>query len=219
MTLGLCSRVGSRFSIPQRKGWGRVHIALFCVLVLFCIFLACIPAIVIPLRRRDQIHTSISSTNPADSHSSLGIITVPITPVPFSPFPTPSDTPIPGVFPETGVSNPPPPSEAPGLGGLIPDFAQAWKTAHAKAKTMLQHFSLEQKVALTTGVGWEGGRCVGNIPAVADFPGLCLEVSTTSIFTTKGQSDSFGTSQDSPLGVRDTDFVTAFPTGVTTAST
>ncbi|PSR70416.1 hypothetical protein PHLCEN_2v13667 [Hermanssonia centrifuga] len=147
MTLGLCSRVGSRFSIPQRKG----------------------------------------------------IITVPITPVPFSPFPTPSDTPIPGVFPETGVSNPPPPSEAPGLGGLIPDFAQAWKTAHAKAKTMLQHFSLEQKVALTTGVGWEGGRCVGNIPAVADFPGLCLE--------------------DSPLGVRDTDFVTAFPTGVTTAST
>ncbi|EKM59357.1 glycoside hydrolase family 3 protein [Phanerochaete carnosa HHB-10118-sp] len=45
-----------------------------------------------------------------------------------------------------------------------------------------------------------GGRCVGNIPAIAGkFPGLCLE--------------------DSPLGVRDTDFVTAFPTGITAAST
>ena len=45
-----------------------------------------------------------------------------------------------------------------------------------------------------------GGRCVGNIPAIAeDFPGLCLE--------------------DSPLGVRFTDFVTAFPAGITVAST
>lgn len=45
-----------------------------------------------------------------------------------------------------------------------------------------------------------GGRCVGNIPAIAGkFPGLCLE--------------------DSPLGVRDTDFVTAFPTGITAAAT
>ena len=45
-----------------------------------------------------------------------------------------------------------------------------------------------------------GGRCVGNIPAISDdFPGLCLE--------------------DSPLGVRFTDFVTAFPAGITVATT
>ncbi|KAI0742388.1 glycosyl hydrolase family 3 N terminal domain-containing protein [Daedaleopsis nitida] len=44
-----------------------------------------------------------------------------------------------------------------------------------------------------------GGLCVGNIPAIADWPGLCLE--------------------DSPLGVRFADFATAFPAGVTVAST
>ena len=46
----------------------------------------------------------------------------------------------------------------------------------------MAEFTLEEKVNITTGVGWMGGRCVGNIPAVGDFPGLCLE--------------------DSPLGVR-----------------
>ena len=50
-----------------------------------------------------------------------------------------------------------------------------------------------------TGVFWEHGRCVGNIGTVNGWPGLCLE--------------------DSPLGVRDTDFVTAFPAGITSAST
>ena len=44
-----------------------------------------------------------------------------------------------------------------------------------------------------------GGRCVGNIPAVGPWPGLCLE--------------------DSPLGVRFTDFVTAFPAGINAAAT
>ncbi|EIW62605.1 uncharacterized protein TRAVEDRAFT_86238, partial [Trametes versicolor FP-101664 SS1] len=55
-------------------------------------------------------------------------------------------------------------------------------------------WSLKQKVATTTGVGRMDGSCVGNIPTVADWPGLCLE--------------------DSPLGVRNTDCVTAFPTGL-----
>ncbi|EGO02945.1 glycoside hydrolase family 3 protein [Serpula lacrymans var. lacrymans S7.3] len=64
---------------------------------------------------------------------------------------------------------------------------------------MIADFSVEQKVNISTGVGWEGGLCVGNTPAVGDFPGLCL--------------------QDSPLGVRDTDLVTSFPPGITTAST
>jgi hypothetical protein len=48
-------------------------------------------------------------------------------------------------------------------------------------------------------VGWENGLCVGNIASIDDFPGLCLE--------------------DSPLGVRFADFVTAFPAGINAAST
>ncbi|KAI0281739.1 glycoside hydrolase family 3 protein [Russula brevipes] len=60
-------------------------------------------------------------------------------------------------------------------------------------------WSLEQKVNVTTGVGWELGRCVGNIGPINDFPGLCLE--------------------DSPLGVRLADFATAFPADINAAST
>lgn len=57
---------------------------------------------------------------------------------------------------------------------------------------------------VTTGVGWTNGRCVGNIPPIEPihgrgWPGLCLE--------------------DSPLGVRFADFVTAFPTAVNAAAT
>ena len=98
------------------------------------------------------------------------------------------------MFPSTSPNTPPPPGSA-----LIPDFAPAWAAAHAKAKKLIASWSLEQKVNASTGVGWMGGLCVGNIPAIGDFPGLCLE--------------------DSPLGVRDTDFVTAFPAGITAATT
>ncbi|KAI0321103.1 glycoside hydrolase family 3 protein [Amylostereum chailletii] len=61
--------------------------------------------------------------------------------------------------------------------------------------------SLEDKVTMGTGVGLLGGNCIGNIPAVKSigFPGLCLE--------------------DSPLGVRATDGVSAFPAGINTAAT
>ncbi|KAI0364024.1 glycoside hydrolase [Pilatotrama ljubarskyi] len=121
-------------------------------------------------------------------------ITIPISSYPFSSFPVPSASPIPGVFPATSPQSPPPPGSS-----LIPDFGPAWARAHARARQLISGWSLEQKVATTTGVGWMGGRCVGNIPAIADFPGLCLE--------------------DSPLGVRFTDFVTAFPAGITTAAT
>ena len=60
-------------------------------------------------------------------------------------------------------------------------------------------FTLEEKVDITTGVGWVGGLCVGNTPPVGDFPGLCLE--------------------DSPLGVRSADFATTFPAGINAATT
>lgn len=54
---------------------------------------------------------------------------------------------------------------------------------------------------MTTGVGWESEKCVGNVGSIPrlGFRALCL--------------------QDSPLGVRDTDYVSAFPAGVTVAST
>ncbi|KIO17331.1 glycoside hydrolase family 3 protein [Tulasnella calospora MUT 4182] len=76
-----------------------------------------------------------------------------------------------------------------------------WADAHAAAKSFLKDWSLEEKVGLTTGVGWMGGRCVGNIDALSDkgWDGLCLE--------------------DSPLGVRLADYVTAFPAGINTAAT
>ena len=65
--------------------------------------------------------------------------------------------------------------------------------------------TLEQKVEIPTGSGLFHGRCIGNIAALSlpdrnlSWPGLCL--------------------QDSPLGVRFLNFVTAFPAGITVAST
>ncbi|KAF8346638.1 glycoside hydrolase family 3 protein [Amanita rubescens] len=117
----------------------------------------------------------------------------------FTPFPTPTEQPIPGVFPAAGPQNPPPVDSS-----LIPDFYPAWAAAYEKAKAMISGFSLEDKVNITTGVGWMGGRCVGNTPPVqsangTDWPGLCLE--------------------DSPLGVRFADHVTAFPAGINVATT
>ncbi|KAF9468335.1 glycoside hydrolase family 3 protein [Collybia nuda] len=117
----------------------------------------------------------------------------------FSPFPVPSQAPVPGVFTSTDPKSPPPVDSR-----IVPDFAPAWAAAYAKAKKKVAGFSLEEKVSVATGVGWQGGRCVGNIPSVEPvngrgWPGLCLE--------------------DSPLGVRFGDFVTAFPTGVNVAAT
>lgn len=168
------SRFGHYSLLPHLKGPSqRGHrIVLFSILAGLFIFIACIPAIVVPLKHR--IHSS--SDNSTDSFPPLGIIAPTITPVSFTPFPVPSDIPISGVFPETDPSDPPTVANAPGLGGVVPDFAQAWKNAKAKAKAHLAKFKLEDKVALTTGVGWMGGLCVGNIPPVQDFPGLCLEV-------------------------------------------
>ncbi|KAG8715739.1 hypothetical protein FRC09_016349 [Ceratobasidium sp. 395] len=78
---------------------------------------------------------------------------------------------------------------------------RAWSEAHSLAQSFLKNTTLEQKVNITTGVGWQIGRCVGNIGAQPDigWPGLCLE--------------------DSPLGVRNADRVTAFPAGINAAAT
>ncbi|ODN77488.1 hypothetical protein L202_04662 [Cryptococcus amylolentus CBS 6039] len=76
-----------------------------------------------------------------------------------------------------------------------------WTAAHEKARSYLSSWTLEEKVSLSTGVGWEQGRCVGNIGAVESqgFRGLCL--------------------QDSPLGVARTDYISAFPAGINVAAT
>lgn len=64
-----------------------------------------------------------------------------------------------------------------------------WADAYQKAQAFVSQLTLLEKVNLTTGVGWEGGPCVGNTGSIPrlNFPGICL--------------------QDSPLGVRDSKFV------------
>lgn len=61
--------------------------------------------------------------------------------------------------------------------------------------------SIPEKVNLTTGTGWGSGPCVGNTGSVPrlGIPSLCL--------------------QDGPNGVRFTDFVTHFPSGLAVGST
>ncbi|KAF8522644.1 glycoside hydrolase superfamily [Hysterangium stoloniferum] len=75
-----------------------------------------------------------------------------------------------------------------------------WAGAVNKARQFVSGLTLEEKVNLTTGVG-TSGRCVGNTGAVTrlGFPGFCL--------------------QDSPLGVRNADFVSAFPAAINVAAT
>ncbi|KAF8898513.1 glycoside hydrolase family 3 protein [Infundibulicybe gibba] len=84
---------------------------------------------------------------------------------------------------------------------LVPNMSPEWSAAYVKAKAAVAKLSLQDKVNLATGVGWQKGNCVGNIAAISSisFPGLCLE--------------------DSPTGVRYADFVSAFPAAINVAST
>ncbi|KAL7271296.1 hypothetical protein RUND412_005956 [Rhizina undulata] len=81
------------------------------------------------------------------------------------------------------------------------DGAGDWADAYAKAKAFVDQLTLLEKVNLTTGTGWEQGHCVGNTGSIPrlNFRSLCL--------------------QDSPLGVRATDYVSAFPAGMNVAAT
>lgn len=65
----------------------------------------------------------------------------------------------------------------------------------------MDRMSITEKVNLTTGSGWGSGPCVGNTGSIPrlGIPALCL--------------------QDGPNGVRFTDFVTHFPSGLAAAST
>ncbi|KAH7904316.1 glycoside hydrolase family 3 protein [Hygrophoropsis aurantiaca] len=142
------------------------------------------------------VPASSASAGSSGASTESGASSIPTSSYPFVPFPTPTLPPNPPVFPATDPLHPPDVSSDP---QIVPDFAPAWAAAYTKAKNLLSSYTLEEKVNITTGVGWQNGLCVGNIPANKNFPGLCLE--------------------DSPLGVRYTDFVTAFPAGVHVAST
>ncbi|KAJ4476762.1 beta-glucosidase [Lentinula aciculospora] len=81
------------------------------------------------------------------------------------------------------------------------NLSPEWAAAYSKAQAAVAKLSLTDKVNLGSGVGWEKGNCVGNTPPIPSisFPGLCLE--------------------DSPLGVRYADFVSAFPPAINVAAT
>ncbi|KZV64671.1 glycoside hydrolase family 3 protein [Peniophora sp. CONT] len=116
----------------------------------------------------------------------------------FSAVPSPSTGPsVPGVFPATSPDSPPP-VESP---GLVPDFSAAWAAAWSKAQDKVATLDNKQKTNLTSGQVGVTGRCVGQTGSIPGLPdtGLCL--------------------QDAPIGVRNTDFVTAFPSGFSTAAT
>uniref|UniRef100_A0A060T8N7 beta-glucosidase n=1 Tax=Blastobotrys adeninivorans TaxID=409370 RepID=A0A060T8N7_BLAAD len=86
------------------------------------------------------------------------------------------------------------------IGGRL-STAPDWDEAYDRAREFVADLSLVEKVNLTTGVGWMQGYCLGNsgdIPRKG-FRGLCL--------------------QDGPLGVRSTDYNTAFPPGVAAGAT
>ncbi|KAF2001774.1 glycoside hydrolase family 3 protein [Amniculicola lignicola CBS 123094] len=80
------------------------------------------------------------------------------------------------------------------------DGSGGWESAYQKAQAFVRQLTLLEKVNLTTGVGWEGEACVGNVGSVPrlGFAGLCM--------------------QDSPLGIRFADYVSAFPAGGTIAA-
>ncbi|KAF5018942.1 hypothetical protein F66182_9058 [Fusarium sp. NRRL 66182] len=75
--------------------------------------------------------------------------------------------------------------------------AVGWQEAYAKARDFVSQLTLLEKVNLTTGVGWQSERCVGNTGSVPrlGLRGLCL--------------------QDGPLGIRLSDYNSAFPAGIT----
>jgi beta-glucosidase-like glycosyl hydrolase len=83
---------------------------------------------------------------------------------------------------------------------MNPD-ADGWAEAYAQARDFVSQMTLMEKVNLTTGVGWQGEQCVGQVGAVPrlGLRSLCM--------------------QDAPLGIRGTDFNSAFPSGQTVAAT
>jgi len=75
-----------------------------------------------------------------------------------------------------------------------------WAAAYAQARDFVSQMTLLEKVNLTTGVGWQGEQCVGQVGAIPrlGLRSLCM--------------------QDSPVGVRFGDYSSVFPSGQTVAA-
>ncbi|RDX56051.1 beta-glucosidase [Lentinus brumalis] len=108
----------------------------------------------------------------------------------------PSSTPPASSTPPSSTTTTTPPTQT-----SVANVSPEWSAAYTKAKTAVAKLSLTDKVNLATGVQWQKGACVGNTPAISsiNFPGLCL--------------------QDSPVGVRYADLVSAFPPEINVAAT
>ncbi|KAI9727632.1 MAG: hypothetical protein M1828_005860 [Chrysothrix sp. TS-e1954] len=81
------------------------------------------------------------------------------------------------------------------------DGSGGWTDAYNRAQALVRQMTLVEKVNITTGVGWELERCVGQTGGAPrlGFRSMCM--------------------QDSPVGIRDTDFNSVFPAGTTIAAT
>lgn len=79
---------------------------------------------------------AVSAVDSPGEFSTIGNVLKPtITSYTFNPFPTPSESPIPGVFPETYPDKPPPVGNP-----AVPNFGPAWEAAHSKARTTVSRF-------------------------------------------------------------------------------
>lgn len=76
-----------------------------------------------------------------------------------------------------------------------------WEEAYEKAAILVRNMTLAEKVNLTTGTGIFMGPCAGQTGSVLrlGIPQLCLH--------------------DGPLGIRNTDHITAYPPGITVGAT
>ncbi|KAH7360605.1 putative beta-glucosidase A [Rhexocercosporidium sp. MPI-PUGE-AT-0058] len=76
-----------------------------------------------------------------------------------------------------------------------------WTDAYDKARDFVSQLTLLEKVNLTTGVGWEGEQCVGQVGSIPrlGLRSLCM--------------------QDAPVGLRFTDYNSVFSSGQTVAAT
>ncbi|KAG5977677.1 hypothetical protein E4U55_006620 [Claviceps digitariae] len=79
--------------------------------------------------------------------------------------------------------------------------ATGWEEAYEKARAFVSQMTLAEKVNLTTGTGWMSDVCVGNVGAIPrlGLRSLCM--------------------QDGPLGIRLSDYNSAFPAGLTAGAT
>ncbi|KAK7566151.1 beta-glucosidase 2 precursor [Phyllosticta paracitricarpa] len=76
-----------------------------------------------------------------------------------------------------------------------------WSASYDKAAQLVSRMTLAEKTNITSGTGFLMGRCTGNTGSAprVSFPQLCL--------------------QDSALGVRSTENITAFPAGISVGAT